>query len=153
MFKRVLLCYDGTEAGRRALRRGAELAIALGARVFVLSIIPSGATDPAVAAGAAGTACIVDEQAEFRRLLNESIDWLKVRGVEAEGFLASGDYIDQISAFSTRLNVDLVVVGHYPQPRGGFWWSGPKRASLAERAKCCIFVAVNTSEEQAAVPN
>jgi DNA primase len=29
MFKRVLLCYDGTLAGRRALLRGAELAILL----------------------------------------------------------------------------------------------------------------------------
>ena len=37
MFKRVLLCYDGTEAGRRALRRGAELAMLLGAQVYVLS--------------------------------------------------------------------------------------------------------------------
>jgi hypothetical protein len=33
MFKRVLLCYDGSEAGRRALKRGTELAIRLGAHV------------------------------------------------------------------------------------------------------------------------
>jgi nucleotide-binding universal stress UspA family protein len=56
MFKRVLLCYDGTEAGRRALRRGAELAILLGARVFVLSIVPTQVAEAAVAAGAAGHA-------------------------------------------------------------------------------------------------
>jgi hypothetical protein len=42
MFKRVLLCYDGSEAGRRALKRGAELAILVGAQVHVLSIIPIG---------------------------------------------------------------------------------------------------------------
>jgi len=42
MFKRVLLCYDSTEAGRRALRRGAELAVLLGAQVYVLSIVPGG---------------------------------------------------------------------------------------------------------------
>src|SRR5580698_1185965 len=41
MFKRVLLCYDGSEVGRRALKRGAELAVLLGAHVYVLSIIPS----------------------------------------------------------------------------------------------------------------
>jgi len=151
MFKRVLLCYDGTAAGRRALRRGAELAILLGAQVYVLSIVPTGVANAAVLAGAAGQACIIDEAADFRRLLNESIDWLKARGVIADGFLASGDYIDQIIAFSNRLSIDLIVLGHYPQPSGGFWWSGASRASLAERVKCCVFVAVNSSDEPVSV--
>jgi DNA primase len=47
MFKRVLLCYDSTEAGRRALRRGAELAVLLGTQVHVLSLAPDGMADPA----------------------------------------------------------------------------------------------------------
>jgi nucleotide-binding universal stress UspA family protein len=151
MFKRVLLCYDSTEAGRRALRRGAELAVLLGAQVYVLSIVPNGVENAAVLAGAAGQACIVDEAAVFRKLLNESIDWLKARGVIADGYLASGDYIDQIIAFSNRLSIDLIVLGHYPQPSGGFWWSGASRVSLAERAKCCVFVAVNSSDEPVSV--
>jgi nucleotide-binding universal stress UspA family protein len=149
MFKRVLLCYDSTEAGRRALRRGAELAILLGAQVFVLSIVPTGVADAAVVAGAAGHVCIVDGAAEIRKLLNESIEWLKARGVVAEGYLASGEYIDQIIAFSKRLTVDLIVLGHYPQPKGGFWWSGTQRVSLAEQVNCCVFVAVNTAEPAA----
>jgi nucleotide-binding universal stress UspA family protein len=142
MFKRVLLCYDGTIVGRRALRRGAELAMLLGARVFVLSINTRRGADAAVAAGAAGHACIVDEVGEFRKLLDESIEWLKARGVEAEGFMAGGDYIDQITAFSKRLSIDLIVLGHYPQPTGGFWWSGAQR----------VFVAVNAAEEPGPVP-
>lgn len=149
MFKRVLLCYDGTEAGRRALRRGAELAMLIGAQVFVLSIVPTQVAQAAVAAGAAGHACIVDAAAETRKLLTESIEWLKARGVIAEGYLASGEYTDQIIEYSKRLGVDLIVLGHYPQPKGGFWWSGTQRVSLAERANCCIFVAVNTADEPA----
>jgi nucleotide-binding universal stress UspA family protein len=151
MFKRVLLCYDGTEAGRRALRRGAELAILLSARVYVLSIVPSGVANAAVLAGAAGQACILDEAADSRKLLDESIDWLKARGVLADGFLADGEYVDQIIAFSNKLNIDLIVLGHYPQPTGGFWWSGPQRVSLAERVKCCVFVAVNSSDDPVSV--
>jgi nucleotide-binding universal stress UspA family protein len=152
MFKRVLLCYDGTEAGRRALRRGAELAILLRAEVCVLSIVPAGVGNAALVAGAAGHACIVDEAAEIRKLLNESVEWLKERGVSAQGYSASGDYVDQIISFSQRLSVDLIVLGHYPQPKGGFWWSGAQRVSLAERANCCIFVAVNAADEAAAMP-
>ena len=147
MFKRVLLCYDGSEAGRRALKRGAELAILVGAQVYVLSIIPTGVAGAAVVASAAGHACLVDEADGYRQLLDESIDWLKARGVRAEGYLASGSIIEQIVAFSRRLGVDLIVLGHYPQPSGGFWWGSPQRVSLAERANCCVFVAVNASEE------
>ena len=145
MFKRVLLCYDGSEAGRGALKRGAELAILVGAQVYVLSIIPTGVAGAAVVASAAGHACLVDEEDGYRQLLDESIDWLKARGVQAEGYLASGNIIEQIVAFSRRLGVDLIVLGHYPQPSGGFWWGSPQRVSLAERANCCVFVAVNAS--------
>jgi nucleotide-binding universal stress UspA family protein len=146
MFKRVLLCYDGSEVGRRALKRGAELAILVGAQVYVLSIIPTGVAGAAVVASAAGHACLVDEAGGYRKLLDESIEWLKARGVQAEGYLASGSTIEQILAFSRRLAIDLIVLGHYPQPSGGFWWGSPQRVSLAERANCCVFVAVNVSE-------
>jgi nucleotide-binding universal stress UspA family protein len=148
MFKRVLLCYDGSEAGRRALKRGTELAILLGAQVHVLSIISSGVANAAVIASATGHACLVDDSRGHRKLLDESLEWLKARGVAAEGYLATGNTLDQIAAYAKRLAVDLIVLGHYPQPAGGFWWSGPQhRASLAERAGCCVFVAVSAENQ------
>jgi nucleotide-binding universal stress UspA family protein len=148
MFKRVLLCYDGSEAGRRALRRGAELAILLGARVYVLSIIPRDVANAAVIAGATGHACLVDDSRGYRKLLDQSLQWLAERGVVAEGYLASGNTLDEIAAYSKRLAIDLIVLGHYPQPSGGFWWSSPQqRASLAERVGCCVFVAVSAEAD------
>jgi nucleotide-binding universal stress UspA family protein len=151
MFKRVLLCYDGSDAGRRALKRGAELAILLRAQVYVLSIVPGGVTDPAVLAGVTGHPCLFDESGGYRKLLNQSLEWLQSRGVAAEGYLASGDTIDQIVAHAKRLAIDLIVLGHYPRPSGGFWWSGAQqRGSLAERVGCCVFVAVSADGEGAA---
>jgi nucleotide-binding universal stress UspA family protein len=148
MFRRVLLCYDGSEAGRRALRRGAELAILMGAQVHVLSIIPTGLADPAVIAGALGHSCLVDDARGYRKLLAESIEWLKARGVaSAQGYLASGNTFEEILTHTKRLAIDLIVLGHYPRPAGGFWWSGPQRTSLAERANCCVLVAVNAADE------
>src|ERR1700743_486980 len=48
MFKRVLLCHDGTEYGRRALRQGAELAISLGSEIHVLILLEDGEISPVV---------------------------------------------------------------------------------------------------------
>jgi nucleotide-binding universal stress UspA family protein len=143
MFKRVLLCYDGSAAGRRALRRGADLAVLLNAQVYVLSIIPSGSLDPVLVAGAAGHACIVDEDHGYRKLLDDSVEWLKSRGVKAEGHLTTGETIDRILEYSGKLAIDLIVLGYYPKPSGGFWWSGSQKTTLAERARCCILVAVD----------
>jgi nucleotide-binding universal stress UspA family protein len=142
VFKRVLLCYDGTDAGRRALRRGAELAILLNSEVHVLSIKQTETPSPAVMAGASGHACLIDEAEGDRRLLDESLMWLRARGVPATGSLASGDTSDLIVASAERLHVDLIVLGHYPRAAGGFWWSSRNRASLADRVSCCVFVAV-----------
>jgi nucleotide-binding universal stress UspA family protein len=148
MFQRVMLCYDGSEAGRRALKRGAELAILLGAQVHVLSIIPSAVANAAVIAGSTGHACLADEPSGYRKLLEESLEWLKARGVAADGHLATGNTVDQIVAHAKRLGIDLIVLGYYPQPSGGFWWSSPQqRASLAERAGCCILVAVSADQK------
>jgi nucleotide-binding universal stress UspA family protein len=149
MFKRVLLCYDGSAAGRRALKRGAELAILFGAQVHVLAVVPSGVADAAVIASAGGNACLsVEDSHGYRKLLDQSLEWLKERGVVAQGYLATGNTPDQIVACAKRLAVDLIVLGHYPRPSGGFWWSGPQqRASLAERAGSCVLVAISAEED------
>jgi len=129
---------------------GSELAILLKARVAVLSIVPEGVADPAVHAGAIGHACLLDPCEGYRRMLEECIVRLKSRGVQAEGFLATGNVVDQILAHAERLAVDLIVLGYYPKPSGGYWWAGPQRKlSLAERARCCILVAMDEAPAEA----
>jgi nucleotide-binding universal stress UspA family protein len=146
MFRHVLLCYDGSDAGRRALKRGAELAILVNAQVHVLSIISDAVADAALLARATGHVCLVEDARGYRKMLDESIDWLASRGVAAEGHLVRGDTMDQIVTYSKNLDIDLIVLGHYPRPSGGRWWSGSQRTALAERVDCCVFIAVAASE-------
>jgi nucleotide-binding universal stress UspA family protein len=124
------------------LHRGAELAILLNSEVHVLSIKQAESPSAAVIAGASGHACLVDEAEQDRKLLDESLMWLRARGVSAAGSMASGDTSDLIVATAEQLRVDLIVLGHYPRPTGGFWWSNRHRVSLADRVRCCVFVAV-----------
>ena len=151
MFQRVLLCYDGSDAGRRALKRGAELAIVLNAQAHVLLITPAGIDDPFLAAGATGHACILgDTVTRHEKMLSESVEWLRTRGIAAQSHVTHGNTVDQIVAYTKKLNIDLIVLGHYPRPSGGFWWGASQRGSLAERAHCCVFVAVDSPGDNVA---
>jgi nucleotide-binding universal stress UspA family protein len=140
MFKRVLLCYDGSDTGRRVLKTGVELAALMNAQVFVLSIVP--AVIGTVSAAHAADYGSADFELGYRQLLEESIVWLRARGIHAEGHLARGNAIDQITAHAQQVAADLIVVGHYPQAKNGRWWSGAQRASLAERSQCSVLIAV-----------
>ena len=143
MFKRVLLCYDESEAGRRALKQGAELTIHLGSEAFVLSIVPSSVTEGLALARATGHGCSVDVDHDFRSTLEESVSWLKARSVTTTGILAHGQVIDVIVSHSQSLAVDLIVVEQYPKVGGGRWWSNTQRASLSERALCSVFISIS----------
>jgi nucleotide-binding universal stress UspA family protein len=143
VFNRVLLCYDGSTDGRRALKRGADFAVLVGAEVHVLSILANNAVNPALIAAAEGHAWLVDEEHQCRELLDDSIARLKSRGVDAYAHLARGDTIPTIVAYSKRLAADLIVVGHYPNAKGRRWWAGPEREPLAEQVDCCVFIAVS----------
>jgi nucleotide-binding universal stress UspA family protein len=140
MFKQILLCYDGTERGQRALRCGADLAVLLGARVRLLAIVPPGTGDPALMAAAMGTVCVADDPCGLSATVNELLEWLRTHGIEAEGHVVAGNAIDQILAHAARYSADLIVLSHYPQPSGGFWWSKQQQGSLAERANCCVLI-------------
>jgi nucleotide-binding universal stress UspA family protein len=146
VFRRVLICHDGSAAGLRALKRGAELAILLKPKVHVLSFYSSCDSDALMAANAVGHLCVVDLESEHKTSLQQCITWLTARGIEAEGHLAHGNTIDEIVNHARRLAVDLVVIGHYPKAGGGRWWSGKDRAALAERVNCSVFIAVGDTD-------
>ena len=147
MFKRVLLCHDGTEVGRRALKQGAELAISVQAEVHILISVRQEELSPAVTAGALGYACLCNEEVDYRAMLSQSVDLLTSRGIKAYGHFARGRAIDQIVKFAKLLAVDLIVVGQYPSPGGRRWWAGPERASLAESVNCAVLIAVAPDKE------
>jgi len=77
MFKRVLLCHDGTEYGRRALKQGAELAIALGSEVHVLIVIREQSLTPELTAASLGHVCIVEAEADYGIMVAQSIERLR----------------------------------------------------------------------------
>jgi nucleotide-binding universal stress UspA family protein len=145
MYGTVLLCYDGTREGRKALRQGADVVMCMKARAHLLAIganlvaaqIPEGVTPELARAE--------DERAES--LLREGVKWLQDRGVQATGSLEYGNAVDCIAATAERVGADLIVLGHKNRGRLARWWSASDEESLLERVTCSILVAMAPGEE------
>lgn len=118
MYRTILLAYEGSLAGRRALREGANIAIKFGAATHLLAVMK-----PSLTANMGhdfdGGHLVDEELKYFRDTLSEGVDLLKEWGLDAEGHLVWGDPATEISRTSREVAADLVVVGHDPQGRLG----------------------------------
>ena len=141
MFRKVLLCYDGSAEGRRALRQGADIAIAMQSATFLLaicralpaSLVPEGVTPYFVN----------DHFSRAQRLLDEGVAWLRERGLVAEGALVAGDAIVAIADTAKRVGADLIVVGYRRRSTLARWWSSSDEESLLERVDCSVLAAAS----------
>ena len=144
MFRKVLLAYDGTVEGRRALAQGADVAFCMKSETYLLAIcqsylstsIPEGVTPE--------LAQCEDERAQA--ILDEGVARLQEHGVAARGSLEYGNAVDRIAETAARVGADLIVVGHKHRSGLARWWSESDEESLLERVRCSVLVAVATDE-------
>jgi nucleotide-binding universal stress UspA family protein len=141
-FRRILLCYDGTREGRRALLQGAELAEDIGAETHLLAIAS------AVGGGLVEQPSAIAVQAEedtVKEVLREGVERLKARGLRATGHLVFGSAVDCIPTAARDLAVDLIVVGYRPTGIAARWWAGPGKAQLLDLVSCSILVSIDAA--------
>lgn len=139
MYHRILLAYDGSIEGRRALREGALLAKHCRADVFLLSVIATSAGMQIGESALAGA--LAQEQVTYRALLDEGVERLRAMGFEPVSRLVQGEPAQEIAAFARQVSADLVVVGYRKQSMLARWWSGSAGASLSNYIGCSLLVA------------
>ena len=145
MYRRILLCYDGSAEGRNALREGAEVAQCMQAETHLLAVI-RGAPGGGVVEGLSEHALRCEDEASGR-ILQEGVDWLRERGLEAHGDIVFGNAIEEITRKVEEIHPDLIVVGHRKRSRLSRWWSDAEDATLLDRVQCSVLVAVNPPPE------
>jgi nucleotide-binding universal stress UspA family protein len=146
-YKKILLCYDGSLEGRKALRCGADLALDLQAETHLLSVVDMRSSIAQSAGLLTDVACSRFEETA-REILQEGVNWLTERGVKAEGHFAFGYPIDEIAGLANELGADLVVVGHRCRSGLSRWWMGTGKTQLLDRVSCSILVACSSVAEQ-----
>ena len=144
MFRKVLLCYDGTAEGRRALREGGDVVLTMKSEAYLLAICQSLVTSSIPEGVTPELARSEDERAQA--LLGEGVQWLTDRGIVAAGSLEYGNAVDCIAETAERIGADLIVVGHKHRTRLARWWSESEEESLLERIRCSVLVAMAPEE-------
>ncbi len=141
MYRKILLCYDGTIEGRRALREGAELAMATNAEAYLLAIVRS-MVATSVPEGITPE-LMQSEQNTTQVFLNEGVQMLTERGVTAKGTLVRGDPSVHIPQVAKHIGADLIVVGYRHRNPFARWWTNSEQETLLSRVSCSILVAMS----------
>ena len=137
MYRKVLLAYDGSIEGRRALREGAKLAQLCRAEVFLLAVVELSS----IVVPDAGLSIPIDEQTEnYKATLAEGVERLKALGFSPTARLETGDPGQKIADVAEEIGAQLVVVGHRPQGPLARWWFGSVGSYLVKRLRCSVLV-------------
>ena len=144
MYRNILLCYDASAEGRRALRQGADVVLSMQSEAYLLAIcrsimassVPEGITPELVRS----------EDDTAPALLNEGVEWLTARGISARGSLVYGDPLQHVPRVAKEIGADLVVLGYRHRGRLARWWTDSPQQGLLERVNCSILVAMAENE-------
>ncbi len=143
MYKRILLAYDGSESGQKALLDCREVASWTKSELFLVAVMPP----PAAFIGGEGGIYDADREKEeeqaFREILDDGLKRLADSGNTPKGEVLVGDAISEIAGYARKVGADLIVVGHkHLDGWARRWWRGSISKSLIEHAPCSVLVVI-----------
>jgi nucleotide-binding universal stress UspA family protein len=144
-YRKILLAYNGSAEGKRALVECAELANFLHAETHLLAVA-SMPPSLFLTEGFVPEELLEEEKKRTQSVLDEGIANLKQQGFAATGHLAVGEPVEEICRKAKELGVDLIVIGHNQNTSfAARWWKGSVGASLLDYAPCSILIALSRS--------
>ncbi len=144
-YRKILLAYNGSQEGKRALLECAELANFLQADTHLLAVA-SMPPSLFLTEGFVPEELLEEEKKRTQAVLDEGIETLRTRGFNAAGHLAVGEPVEEICRMAKELGADLIVIGHNQNTSfAARWWKGSVGASLLDHAPCSILIGLSKS--------
>jgi nucleotide-binding universal stress UspA family protein len=131
--KKILVAYDGDEPSRLALERGADLAVAFGAQLAVISVTPWRSDRFPVD--------VWDDAGAHAMALKSAADRLSQRGLAAEMLSLAGDPARTIEAAAEDGNFDTIVIGSRGLGSVARFMQGSVSEHIATNAKASVVIA------------
>ena len=143
MYKRIVLAYDGSPGGQRALLDCQELAQWAQAELFLVGVLPADLGLVYTEGGMRKRCGLYLSRAAMQATLDEGVRRLQAAGHQATGTLLTGDTVDEITAQAKQVQADLIVVGHkHLDSWAARWWKGSVSKSLIAHSHCSVLVVI-----------
>jgi nucleotide-binding universal stress UspA family protein len=130
MYRKILVGYDGSDAGKKAFETALELAATHGAELYVLSV----SRPPEIGSDVETEAVIENSQRYHQDLLAELKPAVEAKAVKAHFEVAVGHPAEQIIYDADRREVDLVVVGDRGRSKFSRWLLGSVSKQVVQYA-------------------
>jgi nucleotide-binding universal stress UspA family protein len=142
-YRKILLAYNGSQEGKRALLECGELANFLHAETHLLAVA-SMPPSLFLTEGFVPEELLEEEKKRTQQVLDEGIAALKEKGFNATGHVAVGEPVEEICRAAKEQSADLIVVGHHQSTSfAARWWKGSVGAALLDYAPCSILIALS----------
>ena len=143
MYKRVLLAYDGSESGQKALLNCRDIAQWSHSELFLVAIMPSPINVAVDGVLYDSGSDAETERTRYEEILADGLKRLSEAGHAASGEVLVGDSVEQISHYAKQIGADLIVVGHrHLDSWAERWWRGSSTRALIEHAPCSVLVVI-----------
>lgn len=145
MYKRILLAYDGTEAGQKALLDCQDLVQWSGATLSLVAVMPHHIDFIGAEGGFYDPKVSEREKLNYQAVLEQGLKALSDAGHKADGQVLVGDNVSEITGYARKIRADLIVVGHkHLEGWAARWWRGSSSGALIEYAHCSVLVAITS---------
>ena len=143
MYKKILLAYDGSDAGQKALLECRELAQWSNSELHLVAVMPSAMSFVGLEGGVYDVELEEREKRKYRGVLDDGLRRLSEAGFTAHGEVVTGEAIDEICKYARKIGADLIVVGHkHLDSWAARWWRGSISGALIEHAPCSVLVVI-----------
>jgi nucleotide-binding universal stress UspA family protein len=145
MYQRILLAYDGSEAGQRALLDCQEIAQLNHSELLLVAVMPLTTAYVGFEGGVYESSAEEREliKQKYHDILADGLRRLAESGRSATGEVVVGESVDAITQFARKIEADLIVVGHkHLEGWAARWWRGSMSRSLIEYAHCSVLVVI-----------
>lgn len=143
VYKKILLAYDGSAAGQKALLDSSEIALWSKAELCLVAVMPGPVTPIATEGWVYTPETDPADKAEYQAVLDSGLARLHEAGLRATGELVAGSAVEAIVRQAEKVGADLVIVGHkHLDSWAERWWRGSMSKALIEQSPCSVLVAI-----------